>query len=274
MRVLVIGCGSIGTRRARLLKGMGHEVYVVDEDMDRALELVDIGCVALAYGNWRVMADYLDAAFVCTPAETHISIARECAELGLGVFVEKPLSHSLTGLPELIQTCEERGVVTMGACNMRWAYPQVIEPGPLTALCTGPLEEWGEGSERYRKHGIILEAAIHELDLCRWLNGEITDIEVACASEDMVSLKVKHANGLTSEVHANWSADSARARWLRVGGREYEPDTSDAMYEGEMRSFLASVRDGAPTPNDFTVAAETLRWALKARDISEGLCLT
>ena len=76
MRCLVTGCGSIGSRRARLLVEMGHTVMCHDADTDRAVELYHaLGPNAKASlgGNvWTGAEDGYDAVFVCTPAATHL----------------------------------------------------------------------------------------------------------------------------------------------------------------------------------------------------------
>ena len=193
----MVGCGSIGSRRARLLAEMGHEVGLVDADATRshplfvelAIRYVDDGRAFHFRGTLAgAMLEPWDAVFVCTPAGTHLAVAREVIEAGCrGLFIEKPLSTSIDGVAELVADCEARGVVTMGACNMRWAYGPIPAPGDretIYADCMGPLSAWGPGHERYRANGIVLESLIHEIDLCAWVAGPITEIMESEVDDD------------------------------------------------------------------------------------------
>src|SRR5690606_11541965 len=147
MRVLVIGCGSIGTRRARILRGMGVDVLGVDVDPLRAAEATDGHATTL---DLALHDRTLRAAVVCTPPATHVPIALDCLKAGLVVFVEKPLALSMDGVPELLDAAA--GKVAMGACNLRFAYgldagppPQRVQP--LRLATSKPLREWRPGAE-------------------------------------------------------------------------------------------------------------------------------
>ena len=89
MKALVIGLGSMGKRRVRILGEMGIEACGTDSSPERREE-----CVSL-YGT-EVFADLdtalafanADAAVVCSPPLTHSEIIRKCLESGLHVFTE------------------------------------------------------------------------------------------------------------------------------------------------------------------------------------------
>lgn len=276
MRVLVVGCGSIGSRRARLLAGMGHEVWAFDSEPWKADAIGGrVGTLDAASVPATLAAREFAAVFVCTPAHTHLAVAREAITAGCrGLFIEKPLSTSLDGIPRLVAECEARGVVTMGACNMRLAYPQPIPVDHVSFETSGPLSGWRSGAaDDYRRSGILLESAMHDLDLAIHWQGPITDL-VAWGDDDHVRLNLRHGRK-TSSVFNDWRevAPIVREATCRVGMRRicYRPDTSEGMYRGEMAHFLDSVASGKPTANPIAQAAETLRWALRARDLTRRI---
>lgn len=275
MKTLIVGCGSIGSRRARLLAEMGHKVTVMDAEMYRAAALIyEVpGIIASSLGNVDVLAN-ADATFVCTPAHTHLAISRESLNAGRkALFIEKPLSTSMDGVAELVAECERRGVVTMGACNMRWAYRDVQRAYWVkeAALCVAkPLSSWRAGaSDAYRPSGLMLECAIHELDLAYHFCGPIVGVNPV-GDDDAVIIGVEHARGGHSQVYASWAEDEPERRWVALNGEvaRHEPDTSDDMYRQEMAHFLDCVASGTATCNPIANAAETLRWALHARDLT------
>ena len=273
MKIGVVGCGSIGTRRAKLLAEMGHEVHCWDtgDAAPVAHRLAGYPFVSVsAPESWPAIG--VEAAFVCTPAHTHLPVAAEVLKAGCGgVFIEKPLSTSMLAVQNVVEWCDRLAVVTMGACNMRWAYPSPDPSAQCLALWTcGPLSGWRPGSDAYRDAGIVLESAVHDLDVaCHWL-GPVRDMD-ARGDEDKVTLNVEHERG-RSVIVSDWSTDAKPTRemaWIGPRGTQVcQPKIGDDMYRQEMQHFLDHVASWTPTSNPIANAAETLRWALHARDLT------
>lgn len=91
MKVVVIGLGSMGKRRIRLL----HEIYAdaeifgVDAKEERRAECAKL----FSINTYKNIEDCLrkqspKAAFVCTPPLSHARIIKECLEQGMHVFSE------------------------------------------------------------------------------------------------------------------------------------------------------------------------------------------
>ena len=75
MRSLVVGYGSMGRRRIRLLSELMPDVEVicVDSNTDRQKQAKDAGFVV--YGNLEeTVNENLDVAFVCTSPGRHANI--------------------------------------------------------------------------------------------------------------------------------------------------------------------------------------------------------
>lgn len=272
---------------------MGHEVWCRDHDLARALAVArSVGgrCFGVDSRDW----DEPDAVFICSPADTHIREARNAIFAGTpALFIEKPLSVSMDGVAELVAQCA--GMVTMGACNMRWAYAPWEERwysrGDILRAgfeVSGPLEDWRTGArEAYEPNGIVLESAIHELDLALTWCGPALGMEAIQPDADSVFITIEHANDVRSIVMADWSQDADMAReaffalreprsvtnapFKTLFARDYAfraGRTADGSYRDEMAHFLDCVANGTATTNPIANAAETLRWALKARDMT------
>ncbi|QTX32988.1 NAD-binding protein [Aminithiophilus ramosus] len=66
-RVLVIGCGRIGIETARILKGRGHDVTLVNRTESKGLEAsVSLGLPLLPWSRLHEKAATAEALFVCT----------------------------------------------------------------------------------------------------------------------------------------------------------------------------------------------------------------
>jgi predicted dehydrogenase len=289
MRVLIVGAGSIGSRRARILAEMGHKVWTCDnrsEPTGREApgEIHEVRDHFYDVETALAVLDHVDAAFICTPAGSHLKPMDDVLRAGIrGLFVEKPLGLSIEALDVAAYFAERPGIVTMGACNMRFAYDQdgnvawALSPllrhaDPVWFVSSQPLPSWRPGAEAaYRRNGIVLEMAIHELDLVASAFGPILDVKVIALDDD---LAVFHCEtyGPDTYVLVNWSDRAAPARHIRTAGNDnvLVPDTSDAMYAREMKHFLSCVESGEETCNPIAQAAETLRWALEVNDARQA----
>ena len=90
MRVLVIGLGSMGKRRMRLLKELKDiEIYGMDSNLERCKDVTDsLGAKCYTSISDAVKNEKIDCAFVCTSPLSHSNIITECLTNNLHVFTE------------------------------------------------------------------------------------------------------------------------------------------------------------------------------------------
>jgi len=204
MNVLVIGTGSIGSRHLANLVELGHTVCAVDKNPKQLAEVA--GLSAKSFTSLpEALAIRPDAVFICTFSNDHISPATECAKAGCHLFIEKPLSLSLEGIDELIDTIDGRNLISMVGCNMRF-HPAIVSVHDILAgdprfarklwanLEFGyylpfakPDYESGYQANRQMGGNLIFDR-IHELDYAIWFFGE--PAEVLCTKSVISSLKM------------------------------------------------------------------------------------
>lgn len=199
LRAAVIGCGKIGSGFADdpLLAG---DVYTHAEAYVRspATELValcdrDPEVAAQCAARWNVGNSFSDVAelireaepeivSICTPDDTHFSIARELiadAPSVRALLCEKPLATSLDEGEELVRLARDSGkliavaYVRRYADNMR-ALRDLLAGGSLGAVTA--VTGW------YTKG--VLHNGTHWFDLLRMLAGEVAWIEAAARLGD------------------------------------------------------------------------------------------
>ena len=110
MRVIVIGLGSMGKRRIRLIKELfpKYEVIGIDFREDRRVEAQQqLGIKPLE--SVDQVEGKVDCAFICTAPLTHASIIRDCLQCGWNVFTEMNLVTD--GYEDNIKLAEEKGCV-------------------------------------------------------------------------------------------------------------------------------------------------------------------
>lgn len=109
--ILVIGLGSMGKRRIRLLMERDDVIVCgVDGQAERCKEVEEKFCVATyASIDDALCQKQIDCAFVCTSPLSHADIIRTCLENNLHVFTEINLVSDRYG--ENIELAKEKGKV-------------------------------------------------------------------------------------------------------------------------------------------------------------------
>ena len=110
MKIAVVGLGSMGLRRIRLIKQIESSAEIIGVDTnaerrDRAVEQHNISCVE----SLDMLAADLDCIFVCTPPLSHAKIINQCLHKGWNVFTELNLVPDL--YDENISLAKEKGLV-------------------------------------------------------------------------------------------------------------------------------------------------------------------
>ena len=187
--VIIIGAGSIGQRHLRNLLQLGiTNITVRDIDEAKLRSLQQKYHIAI---TTDFSTGHYDVAVICTPSSFHVSQATQLAEKGTHLFIEKPLSSSLTGITKLEQVVLKRRLITMVGCNFRFhpgliAVKKLIDDQQLGALYSARAEFgyylpfWhnnGRHKQEYSANksmggGIILDR-IHEVDYLSWLFGPL-----------------------------------------------------------------------------------------------------
>src|SRR5262249_26368551 len=130
-----------------------------------------------------------EVVFVCNPTSLHLPVAERAAKAGCHLFLEKPISHSLEGVNELIDVVTSRGLVAAVGCQLRF-HPSLLRLRVLLsaraigniisarAECGEYLPDW-HPYEDYRTSfaaradlgGGVLLTQVHEFDYLYWLFG-------------------------------------------------------------------------------------------------------
>jgi predicted dehydrogenase len=203
MKILMVGLGGIGQRHVRNLRAlMGTNVDILafrfrnpEHVLTEQLEIEEGSTVAEKYAiNVYTEFDQAlkqkpDAVFVCNPSSLHIPIALQAAKAGCHLFIEKPLSHNMEGVNELIQLIESKDIKAAVGYQMRFhpcltlLYSLIQEQviGRIIAV-RAEVGEYLAGWHVYEDYrqlyaskkelggGVIL-TQIHELDYIYWLFG-------------------------------------------------------------------------------------------------------
>ena len=233
VKLAVVGAGLIGSKHARLVRGQAGCSLVGICDADSTRRRV---AERLAVPFYRDPSELLgeqqpEGAIVATPNGTHLAVAEVCAGKGVDLLIEKPIADTLPAARRIVEVAAAAGCrVLVGHHRrhnplIREARSQV-QGGELGRLIAAsmmwallkPAEYFQVDWRRRRQQGgPILINLIHELDLLRYICGEIRQVYAQSASmarglevEDTLSITLSFANGALGSIIAS---DATPSPW-------------------------------------------------------------
>jgi predicted dehydrogenase len=203
MKILIMGLGGIGQRHLRNLRMLrGNDIEIIAYDprpnppvltdqlkVEEGASLENKYNLVIFLDIEQALAQKPQATFVCNPSSLHIPAAIRAAREGCALFIEKPLSHNLEQVDELINLVESRRLAAMVGYQMRFhpclqrlhelVYEKKIGRVLSVRAEVGEYLPGWHTYEDYRQSyasrqdlggGVIL-SQIHELDYLYWLFG-------------------------------------------------------------------------------------------------------
>ena len=200
MRLIIVGCGSIGRRHARNASSLGAEIVLCDLNLSRMIELAEeLGAVAI-YQDFSeaVEKSKATAAVIATPTNFHFQPAKIMLEAGIHVLMEKPLCHSIEDAEKLEEISKTSNAVFMMAHTYRfrseWQEVKRLVDSQLLGRAYSAefaggwyLPDW-HIREDYRQEyaaqkllggGVLLTSLSHFFDIVNWFFGEINEVSGA-----------------------------------------------------------------------------------------------
>lgn len=246
MKLLVVGCGSIGRRHARNARKLGLEVVLCDIVEERLCDLAaEIKAVSV-YTDYHVAANQsgAEAALIATPSHLHVAPASVMLTAGMHVMMEKPLCPSLKEANELKRLVVESKRVFMMAHTFRFraewqAIKKLLDTQPVGQVLSAELlggwylpdwhfrEDYRQeyAAQRRQGGGVLLTSMSHFFDVVSWFFGDIKDVvgaKMRLSSldidvDDAVMCTVSTADGVAVTLCEDFLARCPR-RTFRVNG--------------------------------------------------------
>ncbi|MDD5593361.1 MAG: Gfo/Idh/MocA family oxidoreductase [Candidatus Margulisbacteria bacterium] len=244
MKILVVGCGSIGSRHLENLRSLGgFELIAVDVDKKRLAD-VKAKFSLKSYDDYAAALELERpaAVIVCVPNHLHLKYAIAAARAGCHLFVEKPLSHNLDSLAELTDIIENKKLKFFMGSNWKF-FPDFIKMKELLdqgvigrvlsfTVIAGqylpdwhPLEDYRQGYSANSRlgGGVLLDS--HEIDYLQWflspikkvacLTGKYSDLEID--TEDIAALIVELESGAVGTIHLDYIQQPYRRSYYLYG---------------------------------------------------------
>jgi len=258
IRTGVLGVGTMGANHARVYAELPESdlVGVFDADRARAEACAGrFGCRAFPTLNGFLHAG-IEAVSVAAPTSLHHELVLQALEAGMHVLVEKPIAATRPEAEAMIRAAEGAGRKLMVGHIERFnpavrAIKKAVRPEEIISI---NVVRVGPRPPRIKDAGVIIDMAVHDIDLVHFLTGSTVE-EVFCVTsanfdlfEDTASILLRMNNVVGAQLTANWITPyKAREIQVITADRLIRADLltrhvqESSRYSGDDGSYL--VRD-------------------------------
>jgi predicted dehydrogenase len=270
VKALIVGTGGIGARHARNLKELRPGIELIGVRSEHSETTRELG-MRLVPDLAAGIAERPTAAVVALPPVWHAEKARALLAAGIAVYLEKPPAIRVAELADAANAADMRCTTTMVGCVLRRMpgfrrMRDAIRSGRIGRVISAELSvgqwlpdwrpdrDWRTSYSARRElgGGVILDL-MHEIDLARFLVGELAVVEASAGNTGALGIDVEdHADirlrrdGVTVDVHLD-CLDRPGHRRGRVIGTEGE-----IAYDARAGRL---VEHGVASAVDFSAAA-------------------
>jgi UDP-N-acetylglucosamine 3-dehydrogenase len=232
--VILLGAGSMGRNHLRLLSALpAFELLAIIEPNPAVFEntatiAVPVFASLQGFAQWE-HAHLVQAAVVATPVSTHFELGQALLQMGLHVFMEKPLCANSHQAQQLCSLAQEKGLVLFTGHSERYnpaflrflqELPQIGPLYRLESLRIGPYPQ------RVGDTGVALDLAVHDLDaLYAVLNAPpewvfaTTEQRLHPSFEDGLSAMLGYKDNVFVQLTVNWLSPR-KSRLLNAYGHK------------------------------------------------------
>ena len=199
MKIIIVGCGLIGHKRAQNSKG-SQITACVDPNLDRAHRFSSQYSIPEFQSSLEEVIGKdipFDAALLATPHHELPRLIRRCLESGKHILVEKPAARFPEEIADLIQVAQNTDVKVRVGFNHRYhrafrKAKELVNEGALGDLFfiraryghggrIGYDKEWRANPE-ISGGGELIDQGSHVIDLSRMFLGEFEKISGAATN--------------------------------------------------------------------------------------------
>ncbi|AKK10141.1 Gfo/Idh/MocA family protein [Corynebacterium uterequi] len=234
----LIGCGDVSTVHFEALREIDdiELIGVYDRDPDAAIRAARTYGGRVYNSSDAVLAAQPDVLHITTPHDQHTHLVLKAIEAGVHVLQEKPLAHSIAEGQKIVDAAADASV-KVGVCfqnrynvssqqlrrllddgslgNIYGSYSSVVWTRNDGYYSDKP---W-RGQKERSGGGLLMNQAIHTLDLVQWFLGEVVDVSGKVSTdkygeiidvEDTAHAYLTHDTGLHTSFYGTLTAPRHR----------------------------------------------------------------
>ena len=266
----MIGTGAISHKHAEAYRNIGYELTVCTDVLETAgRKFADQYGVEFVKTYQEVCrhpkVDFVD---VCTFPDFRLQAVEACAQSKKHVQVQKPIATNVETARAMIETAKKAGIAMGVVSQHRFDdssqfLSKAIATGRLGKLLQCDCYvKWHRSAAYYSRPikgswateggGALMNQAIHQIDILRWLAGPVKEVfgywQLGALhrieSEDVISAVVRYASGATGVLQAStafWPGYTERT--------EFHGTKGTAIISGDkLTSWDVESDSGEPAP--------------------------
>lgn len=213
-KVGVIGLGAMGKNHARVYAELRDVelVGVADSDPQLAEDIASKYNV-LAFSDYKqLLKRGLDAVSIAVPTSIHRQVALDAAQARASILLEKPIADTVSNAEDIIEAARKNNVKLMIGHVERFnpIVPVIKQELGDADIILIEITRIGPFPPRIKDVGVIIDLAVHDIDLIAYLTGSEFDRVYSLISrnvsqnEDTAILMFEMANGVLARVTVNW----------------------------------------------------------------------
>ena len=242
VRVGFLGAGFIATYHSKCLRPSSSSLVragVYDPDTARAEAFAKASGHTVCRSEDEVLAG-CDAVYICTWTSEHARLVHKAIAAGVHVFCEKPLAFTADEAQSMADAAKNAGITHQVGLVLRrsapflWAKHLIEDPAAGRVMSVVfrddqfiPIQGHYASTWRSDKTragaGTLLEHSIHDIDLLRFLVGEVTLVSAHTSNfhghdgiEDVATVALRFGNGATATLSSIWHDNLTRPSMRRI----------------------------------------------------------
>ncbi|MCJ7570932.1 MAG: Gfo/Idh/MocA family oxidoreductase [Candidatus Thermoplasmatota archaeon] len=267
IKIGVIGTGSMGKNHARVCSELPDVDLVGICDVERgAAKAVAKRFNTKVFSSYHDLLRVVDAVIVATPTSTHFDISNSALSSGKHVLVEKPICDTIKNAEDMVKKAENKNVV-LATGHIERHNPAVafvkesIQNNRFGEIISLSSQRVSNLPGRIRDVGVILDFGVHDIDVMRFLSGEVKSVYAKAGVytknilyEDHATILLNFENEVCGVVEVNWLTPiKIRKLFLTCSEQFVEMDYIDQSVTMSSSSFkVVDEMDLYHVPMQFT----------------------
>ncbi len=226
LKIGIIGIGHLGKLHVKMLKQISEcEVTGIYDSNSQIAYDVATEFGVTAFDKLDDLLEVIQAASIAVSTTVHHKVAKKCLEKGIHVFVEKPITASISEAEELVQIAAQRKL------NLQVGHIERFNPAiiSLEKFIIEPMFIQTDRLAQFNPRGtdvaVVLDLMIHDIDIILSLiKSEVKKIDangVAVVSNnlDIANARIEFENGAVANVTAS-RISQKKMRKMRIFQRD------------------------------------------------------
>jgi len=274
VKVGIVGVGGMGQAHVRGLAAVpgARIVAVCDHDEALARKVAEpLDAAVFTDGATMFNEAEIEAVYICVPPHSHEDLEVTAAQKGLHLFVEKPVNLFLPEALAARDAILAAGVLSQTGYQLRYMahFRQLRDLLADREVGTASVSRWGgaPGKDWWRRYdqggGQLVEMATHQVDMLRWLMGEVESVSASYSFErlfrwergitvpDSQAVLLRFVSGASATLSISCAAGKASMNTMDFVLRDMK-----VSVKGESVEVSPEGACTLPTPQEETLTAD------------------